>query len=228
MTSSNFNYNHEQQLRHWEQEHKKGAIHLSKDATKESFFAQKTLRYLNVTKNKYLLDLGCGAGNDAYFFAQEGFFVSALDFSKTIISGNKKRYTHENLKFFQMNILNFSSTKEKAWGTVYAKGSLHYFTDLQLNDIFKKIFENLSPNGIFAMLGKSIHDPIYGMGEEIIGEKDMFNIGGRYRKFLNKTKIDAELQKIGFIILDSANAERTLYGHRSNCLEIIAQKPSTP
>lgn len=45
-----------------------------------------------------ILELGCGAGNNLWFAAKEGFNVTGIDFSKSAISYAEKRFADEGLK----------------------------------------------------------------------------------------------------------------------------------
>ena len=49
-------------------------------------------------KDVKILELGCGAGNNLYFAAKEGFECCGVDFSKEVISYAKDRFQDENLQ----------------------------------------------------------------------------------------------------------------------------------
>jgi 2-polyprenyl-3-methyl-5-hydroxy-6-metoxy-1,4-benzoquinol methylase len=46
----------------------------------------------------HILEVGCGAGNNLWFAAREGFKVAGIDGSKTAISYAKQRFKNENLE----------------------------------------------------------------------------------------------------------------------------------
>ena len=49
-------------------------------------------------KDVRILELGCGAGNNLYFAAKEGFDCCGIDFSREAIDYAKKRFETENLQ----------------------------------------------------------------------------------------------------------------------------------
>ena len=52
-----------------------------------------------------MLDVGCGLGVDALWFAQKGFTVEAIDIAPSAIEKAKKEKVHTNLTFRQSDIM---------------------------------------------------------------------------------------------------------------------------
>lgn len=55
-------------------------------------------RNRNSINSKTVLDIGCGAGNNAWFLAKEGFNVFGIDGSVSAINYCRNRFVSENLK----------------------------------------------------------------------------------------------------------------------------------
>jgi cyclopropane fatty-acyl-phospholipid synthase-like methyltransferase len=75
--------------------------------------AVKAMRYLK--DGRYLLDVGCGEGADAVFFARKGFQVSALDNDKTYLSRFRSFIRHkrlDNITVINSDVLEFPYRKD--------------------------------------------------------------------------------------------------------------------
>jgi ubiquinone/menaquinone biosynthesis C-methylase UbiE len=141
---------------------------------KPNDFALQTLKLLR--KGDKLLELGCGNGIDACLFATNGVEAVATDFSDYVIANNQKQFKFENLQFEVLDTAAKYAYDNSSFDCVYACLSLHYFTDEKTRSIFTEIERILKPGGLLVFRCKSIHDPLYGEGEEI--EAHMFNRGG--------------------------------------------------
>jgi ubiquinone/menaquinone biosynthesis C-methylase UbiE len=102
---------------------------------------------------------------------------------------------------------------------VYARLSLHYFSDLTTKRIFSEIARVLKPNGYLCFLCKSTNDPLYGKGNEI--EKDMYENKGHVRHFFSK-EYATELMQQSFEIQTIEEGEETFYGSQSAFIKVIA------
>jgi ubiquinone/menaquinone biosynthesis C-methylase UbiE len=131
-----------------------------------------------------ILELGCGVGSDARFFASKGLDVTATDFSEVVISQNKQRGESNMLRFEVLDISDPFPYKNESFNAVYAYLSLHYFSDLKTREIFNEIARVLKRGGKLYFSCKSVHDSKYGQGEEI--EPNVFSRNGHIRHFFTK------------------------------------------
>jgi SAM-dependent methyltransferase len=212
------------QKEHWDREHQKGAIHLHDESQAPTAFAHLAVKYFPWGKRLKILELGCGAGNDSAFFASLGHTIHSLDISKTIIRRNRKIYPSPNLIFRTGDILKFHSIFSDRYDVIYAKGSFHYFTDGQLSTIFENCRNKLKKGGVLIFMGKSEKDPFCGKGQAITGEKNYFEIDGRFRKFFVKRDVVASLEEIALTVIRARYRSGQLYGWQSNWLEVVARK----
>ena len=60
-----------------------------------SFFKKKDFKNRSKTK---ILEIGCGAGNNLIFLAEEGFDVSGIDFAVSAIKIAKKKIDQKKIK----------------------------------------------------------------------------------------------------------------------------------
>lgn len=148
----------------WEQKHTEELP--SKYSKPVSNFAIEVERI--IPGGSKILDLGCGGGIDSAFFASRGNDVLATDFSETIISNNINHYTEvQNLKFETLNLEDKFPFEDESFDVVYARLSLHYFTDEVTNEIFNEIRRVLKKDGTLAFICKSTEDPEFGKGKRI-------------------------------------------------------------
>jgi len=206
------------QRKHWNELHAKNT--LKTYSNKPTDFAQEVIQLFPLESK--VLDLGCGLGNDSFYFAQSGHDVIGIDFSEEAIKQNKEKYNSiQALTFAVSDISKPLSFSDNIFDVVYARLSLHYFTDRVTRKIFSEIGRVLKQNGLFCFLCKSIGDPICGQGTKI--EKDMFELDGHIRHFFNDEYI-TDLLKNMFKILKVESGEENFYGKKSAYIKVIARR----
>jgi len=93
-------------------------------------------------KNKSVLDVGCGTGLFSFLAAKKGGKVLGIDYSKEAISIAKKKYSHKNLLYKNINIKDIS--KEK-FDVIVSLGTLEHMDEpFKMLKIFQK---HLKPKG---------------------------------------------------------------------------------
>ncbi len=177
-------------------------------------FAKQSLQYLK--NGQSLLDIGCGDGRDADFFARNGLLVTAIDFSDEAIERVKK--LNPNIDTRMMDILSMDFPDE-TFDAVYAHLSVQYFDDTSTTAIFSNIHRMLKAGGYFFVKCKSIRDPLYGQGKKV--GKDMF-ANPYVRHFFSKEYMSDTLQN--FTILELEETTATYDGKDSAFIEAIARK----
>jgi trans-aconitate methyltransferase len=96
------------------------------------------------TKNKTILDVGCGTGKIAAQLAEKATHIHGFDASKNMIdfAQNKYSYIH-NLSFEHCFAEDFSSSKK--YQLALASFCMHWFEDRK--QAFQRINDSLEPNG---------------------------------------------------------------------------------
>jgi ubiquinone/menaquinone biosynthesis C-methylase UbiE len=201
----------------WNNFHKKRII--DKFSEHPTDFAKKVIKFF--PNNANVLELGCGLANDSIFFAENDFEVLATDFSEFVIKEAEEKFSNGNPEFEVLDIKDLSKFKDNSFDVVYARLSLHYFTDTKTKKIFMEINRILKNKGLLCFICKSTRDPLYGKGQMI--EKDMFNDRDHIRHFFSEEYTRSLLNDIFKIKTLTLNKE-DLYGHESGFIEVIARK----
>jgi tellurite methyltransferase len=95
-----------------------------------------------------LLDIGCGEGKDAVFFARCGYDVSAFDVSATGIEKVKRLAAKANVPVnaFTADIWNYRL--DRNYDILYSSGVLHYIKPELRNDIIDDYRLHTNTNGL--------------------------------------------------------------------------------
>lgn len=168
-----------------------------------------------------ILELGCGDGNDSIYFAEQGHQVIATDFAEVTIDANKHRYNNPNLQFIQQDISAPLDFKDEQFDVVYARLSLHYFTDEVTGRVFDELARVLKAGGLLCFMCKSTEDRLYGKGDLI--EQDMYELDGHVRHFFSEAYARKLLAK-NFTVTSLQTGQEDMYGKVSGFVKVIATK----
>lgn len=207
------------QKAHWDNMHQAGKVNHSSVLGESTDFAFEVEKIIPPVSS--ILELGCGSGNDSFYFANKGHKVLATDFSDVVIAKNKHKYKHNNLTFKTLDISKSMPFVDNKFDAVYARLSLHYFTDKVTKKIFREIHRILKPKGYLCFLCKSNKDTLYGQGKKI--EMDMFECNGHIRHFFSE---DYTRECLGefFNIQKLESGEDNFYGKPSAFVKTTAKK----
>ena len=105
-----------------------------------------------------LIELGCGEGRDAIFFARNGYRVTGFDFSAEGVRKSIAWAEELNLSidFFQADIIAYRL--EKSYDVVFASGALHYIPQNSRAEIITHYKQFTNPGGVHAFM-VPIHKP---------------------------------------------------------------------
>jgi len=105
-----------------------------------------------------LLDLGCGEGRNAVYFAQNGFEVVGLDLSRPGLQ-KTERYAQEmgvQVKTILANIVDYAL--DDIYEVIFSTGALHYLPPEVRAQRYQDYKEHTAPKGINA-LSVFVHKP---------------------------------------------------------------------
>lgn len=108
----------------------------------------RVLELLPPTKHLRLLDIGCGEGKDAVFFARNGYDVTALDISDAGLDKTKRLADMIGvpIKVLKADILDFRL--DSNYDILFSSGVLHYIKPEYREEIFGNYKQFTNTNGI--------------------------------------------------------------------------------
>lgn len=113
-----------------------------------------------------ILELGCGIGRDAIFFARHGNKVVATDGSDVVIDHNLTKKVSSSLRFELLDMRDTLPYKDNQFDVVYSNLSLHYYSNEKTREIIQNIGRVLKNGGLFIFACKS-YDSLHNSGEEL-------------------------------------------------------------
>lgn len=189
-----------------------------------SLFARYIAEALHI-EGKKLIELGCGNGRDAIFFANANAQVTAIDQCDNIIE-------MLNHRFQKVDNLHFKCTDftclddEENYDIVYSRFTLHSISKEQEENVVNWAHRNLKPNGKLCIEVRGQKNEIYQVGIPVEGESDAFILNDHYRRFIHFESFCKELESLGFK-LDHAKEQKGFAPYRGTdetYIRIVASK----
>ena len=121
---------------------------------------KKWAQFLKEKKIKgKLLDVGCGNGKNSVYFAQKGFKVLGVDFTKEAINLSQKyaNTKKSSAKFEIKDITKKQFNNEKEYEVVIDCGCLHHLRKKYWNQYKKNILRLIKEKGYFYLHGFSVN-----------------------------------------------------------------------
>lgn len=177
-----------------------------------------------IEPGRKLVDLGCGNGRDAVFFAAQGLRVTALDTSEEAIAQLNQRGIR-NAAFLCGDFVNSEIHQPESYDYAYSRFTLHAINHSQEQVLLKNIFRGLRSGGKLFIEVRSVHDPLFGKGKQ--AEHNAYFYDNHYRRFIVLDELTASLEQHGFRV--EYAQERTGFAPYGNAdppvIRVVAMKP---
>jgi cyclopropane fatty-acyl-phospholipid synthase-like methyltransferase len=145
-------------------------------------------------KGQTLLELGCGNGRDAIFFAEKGQRVSALDLSPQTIQ-DLSAMDIPNAEFFCQDFSELSSFPE--FDYVYSRFTLHSIDEETEQALFQQLPQVVSKGGLLLMEARSLKDEKL---DKVFGS-------GHFRRYLDFEATVKKIKKLNFRVLEKTESQ---------------------
>lgn len=183
-------------IEYWDKYYKRnGTNELISDC---STFAAFCLDNFFVDPGMTIIELGCGNGRDAVYFAQNELKVVALDQSITGVKIAKKRLDvakSHYLDTVSADFVKMDYAKYTHVDAFYSRFTIHSISSDDEAKLLPKIFHALNSGGLFCIEVRTTSDPLYGIGENC-GD-NTFSTDHR-RRFVNSDKFLHSVLALGF------------------------------
>lgn len=187
----------------------------------DSIWLNQYIGLFSETKEKPIIDLGCGSGSDSIYLLNNGYSVISCDFSKEILDKLVDFDSRINPRHF--DIQNGLPFKDSRTYIVLASLSLHYFTWEKTEKIVSEIKRVLEPGGYVICRLNSVNDINYGAGKGIKIEENFYEIEGYYKRFFDKPTIEKLFSCWEITVLKESNISR--YEKAKKAWEVVVKKP---
>ena len=157
-----------------------------------------------------ILEIGCGNGRDALFFAANGLRVLACDPSSVAIDRLSDRAARDNglpvmPRFFTSSISTLPARLDEPVDAVYLRFVLHAVPRDEASRAIRWARDHLAADGVVLAEARSVLGDLYGVGTPL-GD-DAFEQDGHYRRFIRSEELVAELRDSGFVIDDLVESD---------------------
>jgi ubiquinone/menaquinone biosynthesis C-methylase UbiE len=147
---------------------------------------------LSSSKNKDIIDLGCGFGNDTLYLSERGYTVISCDYSIEALNRLDKFIKEPKKKLF--NMLEGLPFEDNSASVLISDLSLHYFSWEDTKRIVNEISRVLENRGYLICRLNSTKDYNFGAGMGVSIEQDYYNVGGKLKRFFNKSTLESLFQ----------------------------------
>ena len=191
-------------------------------STQPSPFAQYVSTL--VEPGKALVDLGCGNGRDALFFAGQGLDVLAIDLSRAAID-QLNQTPVDHARFLCGDFIASDAHKPDSYDYAYSRFTIHAINQKQETMLLQAMFRALKPGGKFFVEVRSVNDPLYGKGKAV--DRNAFFYDNHYRRFIVRDELVHAFEHCGFRV--EYAKEQTGFAPYGNddppVIRIVAVKP---
>ena len=181
--------------KYWENYYKSHPL-----AEHPSLFAKYVLAH-HLVEGETLIELGCGNGRDAVFFARHKIDVLAVDQCEGELAALAQKNDLSNLKF---KCADFTSLGDiGSFDYIYSRFTLHVISEEQEDRVIKWAHDHLNKGGKFFIEARGHKNELHKLGEKVPNEDHAYIYDNHYRRFIPIDALQEKLEKNGFKIIQS-------------------------
>lgn len=134
--------------------------------------APEVIEFIDEVKDEFhqssVLDLGCGVGRHAIAFAQEGFYVHAVDFSEEALNQLNTISIKNNLQIeTREGDYRFKLYEDDSFDIILSYNVLYHGSRNEFRESLNKCYDYLKPNGLLMFTCLTREDDKYGSGKQV-------------------------------------------------------------
>lgn len=134
-----------------------------------------------VKPNSVILDVGCGSGRDAYYFAENGHTVVAIDPADTLLSKAKEKFNHENIIYLKDKLPELNEINRK-FDFILLSAVWMHIPQEDRSFAFKRLTSLLKPEG--KMVISLRFGPFFDGRKELpVSEKELQSFTSELKNF---------------------------------------------
>lgn len=169
------------------------------------------------TKNKKVLDLGCGNGNNINFILNYTPEIIAADFSLEALKIVNHKF--DNVETISFDMTDTFPFDEDTFDVIVADLSLHYFSWSDTKKIISEISRTLKNKGILIARVHSIKDVV--SSEKILIEENYYFVNEYSRRFFDLKNIKQLF--IGWKFITMVEKEIIKFNTQKNIIEFAVE-----
>lgn len=146
-----------------------------------------------------LLEVGCGNGRDAAFFARQGHDVIACDISEEAIALCHERHGHLPITFVQGRLADLTYHLHGPFDAIYTRFCFHAIPEQEELDILDTASQLARVGSNLFVECRSINDPLARKGEVLSPNERIY---GHYRRFLRPYALSDRIEAAGFSVTE--------------------------
>ena len=194
---------------------------LNEDCIVEDVWLERWRGLLEANGDAPVLDLGCGAGEDARSLARWGLAVVAADFSEKALEIAGRRVPAAETR--NVDLTRGLPFADSSFGVIVASLSLHYFPWPETVEILRDVRRCLAPGGHLLARLNSTRDAYHAAIEKEEIEKNFYLVRGHPKRLFDREDV-AALFSPGWTIENASERTTGRYGTEKTLWEIAARK----
>lgn len=139
------------------------------------------------SRQKPILELGCGQGDDTSTLANAGHRVVALDLSAECVAQVRQKVPSAHV--FQQDVRAPFPEKQCGTSVVIASLSLHYFEWPETLALIGRIQQTLAHPGLFLCRLNSTNDHHYGASGHPLISENYYRVDGEPKRFFDRDSV---------------------------------------
>lgn len=186
-----------------------------------SLFAQYVRNKLNTGSN--IVEIGCGTGRDAIYFANNNINVLAVD-QCNYLNNYVKKEKNDRIKFLCADFTKLNNLG--LFDGIYSRFSLHAITEKEEDNLLSWVRDNLKIGGKIYIEARSTQNELFKKGKKVKNIKNCYIYNNHKRRFIDSREFCSKLKSNNLNIIECIESKNFAPNKDENqiFMRIIAEK----